>query len=174
MSTARDYYYAGSYQVAESMAMAAYTSGTANSQIQPSATVGSYNLINETLLPSTHESSRALNLRSLYQELGSYSELKPGWDGYDADEVMSESLVDARVFVSSLPPRLDLPKPMLASDGEISLYWDLRGAYLEASFPGDGTFHYIFNKSSFRFASDDYPVTSPLLNAEFLSFLEAI
>jgi hypothetical protein len=155
------------------MAMAPYSSAVANGQLQPS-TVGSYNLANETLLPSTLESTKALNLRALYQELGGYSDLKPGWDGYDADAVMSESQVEARVFLSSLPPRLDLPKPMLASDGEISLYWDLRGAYLEASFPGDGTFHYIFNKGSFRFASDDHPVTSPVLNAEFLSFLEAI
>ncbi|WP_155952209.1 hypothetical protein [Pseudomonas sp. CHM02] len=173
MSTARDYYYAHTYQYAESMSMALYSSGGTNGQIQPS-TVGSYNLVNETLLPSTLESSKAMNLRALYQELASYSALKPGWDGYDADVASSESQIDARVFVSSLPPRLILPKPMIASDGEISLYWDLRGAYLEASFPGDGTFHYIFNKGPIRFASDDHPVTSPVLSAEFLSFLEAI
>ncbi|MEQ4308560.1 hypothetical protein ABNM12_11420 [Pseudomonas syringae] len=173
MSTARDYFYGPSTQVADSMDVAAYFSGRPSYQAQPQ-TIGSYNLVNDTLLPATHESSKAIKMRGLYQELASYSELKPNWDGYGADPALTASLIDARIFVSSLPPRFELPKPMLASDGEISLYWDLCGAYLETSFPGDGTFHYIFNKGPIRFSSDDHPVTSPSIPVEFLSFLEAM
>lgn len=173
MSVARNYYGDLSSTMSDATYSQPSSSQTANGAFVPTS-YGSYNLTHETLIPSTHEMGKILKSQKLYQDLAAYSKLEPGWDGYNADPVMPGSLIDARVFVSSLPPQYFLPEPMLASDGEISLYWEINGVYLEASFPGDGTYHYIFNAGSVRFASDDVHVSSPLVNREFLSYLASI
>ncbi|MBI6884298.1 hypothetical protein [Pseudomonas putida] len=126
------------------------------------------------LIPSSLESSKCAAKHQLLRSLESYAALKAGWDGYSADPANAQSIMDARVFISTLPEQYVLPKDMLASDGEVSLYWECGDTYLEVSFPGDNTYHFIFNAPGIREGRDDLPVTCPLINPQFISFLACI
>lgn len=126
------------------------------------------------LIPSTLLGSKESVMQKLRRELESYKSLKEGWDGYGAEPANPRSMMDARVFLSSLPERYDVPAPMLASDGEVSLFWETAQGYLEASFPGDGTYHYIFNAPGTRVGGDDLPVTTPTIDMTFESYLASL
>jgi hypothetical protein len=125
-------------------------------------------------LPPTHEKSRNVNFKRLYSHLISYLSLEPGWDGYDGEPASTQSMVDAFWFLKSLPSRFEAPIPMLAGDGEISLFWESDTHYLEASFPGDGSYHYIYNAPNHRFASEDLSLGADGLNELFLQQLRKV
>lgn len=122
----------------------------------------------------SHEGARVAAVQRLYREIESYLALESGWDGYDADDANKGSIQEARVFIAALPSQYKVPKSTIASDGEISLYWAQEDRYLEASFPGDGTYHYIYSAPGERFGSPDIAVTIPTINPEFVSYLSAI
>lgn len=126
------------------------------------------------LIPATLVSAGDVVRQKLMREIDTYRCLQEGWDGYSAAPANRHSIVDARVFISSLPPQHPLPKPMLASDGEVSLFWEHEDVYLEASFPGDGTYHYIFNAPGVRIGADDLHVTCPTIDTKFLSYLACL
>lgn len=106
--------------------------------------------------------------KSLKNTIIEYLMLPSGWDGYSGQSGRLDSIVDALVFIESLPVDRVSPESMLASDGEVSLYWKLcdSGAsgdmkesfYLEVSFPGDSTYHYITSSAQERFGVDDVPL----------------
>lgn len=123
---------------------------------------------------ATRADSKTLARWALLRELASYADLEPEWDGYSAEPANVDSITQARVFITSLPTNCPVPRSSLASDGEISLYWAKDGQYLEASFPGDGTYHYIFTAPSVRFGSKDIHVTTPTIDPEFLAYLVSI
>lgn len=122
----------------------------------------------------THEGARLAAVQRLYRGIESYLALEAGWDGYDADDANRSSVQEARVFIAALPSQYPVPKSTISSDGEISLYWAKEDRYLEASFPGDGTYHYIYSAPGERFGSPDIAVTIPTINPEFVSYLSAI
>lgn len=126
------------------------------------------------LVPSTLVGAKESAMQRLRRELESYKSLKEGWDGYCAEPANQHSIMDARVFLSSLPESLPVPSPMLASDGEVSLFWETGKGYLEASFPGDSTYHYIFNAPGIRVGADDLPVTTPTIDRIFAAYLASI
>jgi hypothetical protein len=125
-------------------------------------------------LPPTHEKSREVNMGRLYSVLSSYERLGYDWDGYGGEPANHCSMVDAIEFLQLLPLSSEVPIPMLAGDGEISLFWEARDNYLEASFPGDGTFHYIFNSGVERFASLDLSLNETKLGSEFFPYLRKV
>ncbi|UDU81223.1 hypothetical protein [Pseudomonas sp. HN2-3] len=131
----------------------------------------SYDSIN---VPASLVGAKESAMQKLRRKLDSYKSLKEGWDGYCAEPANRDSIVDARVFLSSLPENLPVPSPMLASDGEVSLFWETSDGYLEASFPGDGTYHYIFNAPGIRVGADDIPVTTPTIDQKFAAYLASI
>lgn len=126
------------------------------------------------LVPSTLVGAKESAMQKLRRELDSYKSLKEGWDGYCAELANRDSIMDARVFLSSLPDSPPVPSPMLASDGEVSLFWETSKGYLEASFPGDSTYHYIYNAIDIRVGADDIPVTTPTIDPVFALYLASI
>lgn len=106
--------------------------------------------------------------KSLKNTIIEYLMLPSGWDGYSGQSGRLDSIVDALVFVESLPTYLACPKSMLASDGEVSVYWEFSDSsgsdsidvpfYLEVSFPGDSTYHYIANIAQERIGVDNVPL----------------
>lgn len=123
---------------------------------------------------ATRADSKTLARWALLRELASYADLEPEWDGYSAESANADSITEARVFITSLPTNCPVPRSSLASDGEISLYWAKNGHYLEASFPGDGTYHFIYTAPGVRFGSKDIHVTTPTIDSEFLAYLVSI
>jgi hypothetical protein len=124
-------------------------------------------------LPPTHNQSREYGINRLLDKLYSYRGLCRDWDGYGGEPATYESFTSALAFVERLPIRFNAPIPMLAGDGEISLFWKDHGFYLEISFPGDGTYHYIFQSYEEQFASDDIPFENGL-DASLIAFMGRI
>lgn len=139
-------------------------------------TFGSYTFSVGTAqtLPPTHIYSRELNMSRLFATLNSYRNLEANWDGYGGEPATYESMIDALEFLHSLPVRFPAPIPMLAGDGEISLFWEDNDRYLEASFPGDATYHYIFNAGDEKFASDDLPLNGRSMDDSFLTHIKRV
>lgn len=125
-------------------------------------------------ISATLEDPKVLAKWALVRQVASYADLEPEWDGYAAEPANVDSITEARIFISSLPTGCPVPRSTLASDGEISLYWDKDGRYLEASFPGDGSYHYIYTAPGIRFGSKDIHVSMPTIDPEFLAHLISI
>jgi hypothetical protein len=122
-------------------------------------------------LPPTHANSRDVGMSRLYAKLHSYLQAGHDWDGYGGEPATYASWSNAVEFLHVLPIRFDAPIPMLAGDGEISLFWKEADSYIEISFPGDGTFHYIYNAPGQRFASADLALNEAVLHSGFLAHL---
>lgn len=95
--------------------------------------------------------------------LDGYLGLESGWDGYDAKKASVASVDEAKLFIDSLDPLVVTPISMLDCNGEVSLFWTMgrcsdNHLYVEISFPGDQTFHFIISEPNDRFASEDLPI----------------
>ncbi|MGC5830110.1 hypothetical protein LDP08_06020 [Ralstonia pseudosolanacearum] len=72
-------------------------------------------------------------------ELKSYEHLTDDWDGNDGRAATWGDIADAITFLDRLPAGFSIPTPMLASSGEVGLYWDATDFYADAAFEGEGT-----------------------------------
>lgn len=127
-----------------------------------------------SVLPPTHEASQTAAVARLFGQLHDYRSLEDDWDGYGGIPATYGSFISAIEFVQSLGKRFSLPKPMLAGDGEISLFWEKNKRYLEISFPGDGTYHYIYKDPDSQFASPDFPLNAKSISSNFNKYLEQV
>jgi hypothetical protein len=125
-------------------------------------------------LPPTHTQSRAHGISRVLDKLYSYRGLCQDWDGYGGEPATYASFSNAVEFVNRLPIRFNAPVSMLAGDGEISLFWKDSGCYLEVSFPGDNTYHFIFQNDYEQYASADIPLDGNGLDAAFIAYLDRI
>lgn len=125
-------------------------------------------------LPPTHANSREVGMSRLYAKLHAYMHAGYDWDGYGGEPATYASWSNAVEFLHVLPIRFEAPVPMLASDGEISLFWKDAERYIEISFPGDGTFHYIYNAPDARFASADLALNEAVLQHVFVTHLDLV
>ena len=123
-----------------------------------------------TTQPASYEGASVWNLNNLITELYSYRKLPEDWDGYGAGTVREGSLADACKFLGHLPIHSPIPRAMLASNGEISLYWENGDAYAEVSFPGNKTFHYFFDSIDQTGDGDDVSLSSAKLPEQLLAF----
>ena len=69
----------------------------------------------------------------LKQETQTHLTLKAEWDGPDSLPPSVVSIETALHLIDAVPARLPLPRPMLSSNGELALYWDLHDGYAELS-----------------------------------------
>jgi hypothetical protein len=75
----------------------------------------------------------------LIEQLRQYERLEAGWDGADDDIAPSRVAIDEAIhFVETLPPFVDLPEPMVASDGQVGFFWHDANLYLDIGFRGRG------------------------------------
>jgi hypothetical protein len=109
-------------------------------------------------------------MMSLEQELQSYLVLPADWDGYGGVPAPKGVVEDALRWLATLPSSDALPLPMVAGDGEVSLYWDVVGLYLEVSFPGDSTCHFIAVSEKERYGCDDLSIAEAARDSRFLRY----
>lgn len=107
----------------------------------------------------------------LLNEIDRAALLADGWDGRDGIAPSRDAVESASVFVRMLPDTVDTPRPLIAGDGEVGVYWKRGKAYIEVGFCGDGNIvFYAGDASGEALASGDMwfdgkAVPSDLLDA---------
>jgi len=92
-------------------------------------------------------------------EILSYINLTEGWDGYEAIVPDEETINSALLFLNLIKVELfPAPKAMLSNDGEVSLYWEAEGRYLEIGFDGENQFSYLIDSKDITKGEDDLVV----------------
>lgn len=104
-------------------------------------------------------------LAGLLEALEQYACLSFDWDGYGGVPASPGAVASAKAFIRRLPDNTLLPEPMLAGSGEISLYWENGAAYIEASFPGDDTYHFFSENCVGGPSGDDLSASAVELDA---------
>lgn len=99
---------------------------------------------------------RENSFNKVERELHSYLQLNSNWDDEGA-LVPDASSVDMSIkFLSLLKTyQLPLPKPMLANDGEVCLYWKKQNFYIEIGFRENGLFTYLVDDFNIPFGESD-------------------
>jgi len=92
-------------------------------------------------------------------EILSYIDLTEGWDGYEAIVPDKETINSTLSFLDIIKSEyFPAPKAMLANDGEVSLYWEVNGKYLEIGFDGENQFSYLIDSEDITKGEDDLVV----------------
>ncbi len=110
-------------------------------------------------------------MRALLGRVEMFAGLPLNWDGYGGVPATAGSVSGARAFIRRLPPNIALPEAMLAGSGEVSLWWESGEAYVEASFPGDGTYHFFVEGCSQNPTGDDLSVAAAELDGNLVTAL---
>ena len=113
-------------------------------------------------IPATLSYERDVSKARLEAALRSFIDLPHDWDGYGGESAGYKTYEDAVTFIGRLPLNAKTPRAMLAGNGEISVCWEDGDKYLEASFSGDGTFHYFFDAPGPQGAGDDIEISRTL------------
>jgi hypothetical protein len=135
-----------------------HAANTLNSAIYNQFTGAAFSSVISSAQPTYAE--RMLSWKDkLVQEIGQYGSRPSGWDGYNAQPIREQAIVDAQEFVHLLPDDTEPPRDMPCSDGEISLVWRDGNRFAEISFPGNGTFYWYATDAQNHGFEDDVPVT---------------
>lgn len=111
----------------------------------------------------------------LIDELREYSSLEAGWDGHDEDVVPRREAIDeAILFVENLPPFVDLPEPMVSSDGQVGLFWQEPHLYLDIGFRGQGECSFFGKSGDLKIKGKEPISASDAIPAKVLSFLAQV
>lgn len=106
------------------------------------------------------------NLRNYLKAL---TELEEGWDGYSGVAASNESYLGSLFFIEHFLSfnqeqqySLIFPQAMLASDGEISLYWEKDNHYLETILTDNNSYYYFYDSIDNAFGEDDLKIDKGL------------
>ena len=80
--------------------------------------------------------------KNLNYSIRNYGAYEDNWDGYKGIPAKEETIKDAINFLKFLPRDAALPFSGLSGDGEINLFWDRGGIYIDIGFIGDKKFSY--------------------------------
>lgn len=114
-----------------------------------------------------------LKVISRIKELAEYQE---GWyDGIEGIPADSQTIKDAIAFAKNLDfNHIHIPYISLATDGEVSFWWDLETIKLGLGFYGDGTYSYYAKllENGKEFFGDDIDSVNSTLPPEILEKLK--
>lgn len=138
--------------------------------LQSSGTYGTSPVVGATSMLGAWDSG----FNKLCDRIRQFRDLPRDWDGYDGQPASFEIAREARAILNLLPRQASLPKAMLSGNGEIALYWESNGNYLELSFDGSGHYSYFFDKDSQPVAQNDaVAVDGVALNREIYRIILA-
>ena len=123
-----------------------------------------------TELLVAHGERATTPVEKLIGEIRSWVLLNDNWDGEGAIAPLPASLRESVAFVRLLRDIVELPDPMLLSDGHAGLFWKTDGLYADLEFLGDGRVAYFIeldsegkHKGVVRFDSEKMPAVFPAL-----------
>ena len=93
---------------------------------------------------------------ALREEIRSYADLPDDWDGDGAVAPCQQAVADALAFLESRPLGIPLPLPEVVPIGDVGVYWDRGGIFVEVQFGGDGAFSYYAERKEGRTIVEDY------------------
>ena len=111
-----------------------------------------------------------IDKNKLIDKLYSYLDLGDDWDGYGGKAPSLKAILEATNFLKSLKTKV-LPYPMLSGDGEVGLYWEQDGYFVDIGFYGDGEYSYYAEGPNLEPLSSDHSEVSMGLDAELEEFL---
>ena len=92
----------------------------------------------------------------LREEIRSYADFSDDWDGDGATAPCQQAVEDALAFLESRPLGVPLPLPEVATIGDVGIYWDRGGVFVEVQFGGDGAFSYYAELKQGRTIVEEY------------------
>ena len=92
----------------------------------------------------------------LREEIRSYTDLSDDWDADGAIAPCQQAIDDALAFLASRPFGVPLPLPEVATIGDVGIYWDRGGVFVEVQFGGDGAFSYYAELRQGRTLIEEY------------------
>jgi len=99
------------------------------------------------------------DIREVYYEAS-----KEDWDGYDAEPISEETLIEAKKFARMLPPSLPLPEIVPEPDGSIGFEWYRQKGYVfVVSVAGNNVITYagLFGKNREIHGKDEFDSAVP-------------
>ena len=120
--------------------------------------------VNSSLIPAVEITPYS----QIAGELQSYLALDEDWDGYGG-EAPASNVVNAciKLLNDIHAQKLQLPKPMLAGSGEVSLYWTTADKHIEIGFEEADCYSYLVSGDQV-FGEDDFPVDEGLARKLFI------
>jgi hypothetical protein len=106
-------------------------------------------LLEGRLFTETSLSNPVSNDNSLVSKILSYLKLEHDWDGYDGVPPEKQAVISAINFVELLKKENFIqPKAMLSGDGEVGLYWDANGIFIDVGFEESGLMSFYAKTST--------------------------
>jgi hypothetical protein len=94
--------------------------------------------------------------QALLDKISSYLKLEDDWDGYGGVPPEKMAVVAAINFVVLLEKEgFPSPKTMLSGDGEVGLYWDSNGVFVDVGFEEAGVMSFYAKTSAAEVFGDD-------------------
>ena len=109
----------------------------------------------------------------LAREIKSYAQLKPDWDGYGGHAPARVDIDNAVDFLMSLRGG-DIPRPMVAGDGDVGFTWRTESAYLEIGFCDEGQISFYGKTPDGGKAGGDNDYAKEGVSAKLRELLESI
>jgi len=108
--------------------------------VNSQASVASVNSDISRFVEATRQTTES---EKIIGELRQWQFLNEDWDGEDASAPIAQSIKNAVDFVGLIRDSADLPQPMLHATGNVSLYWNDKGLYVDIEFLSDGRLAYF-------------------------------
>lgn len=111
-------------------------------------------------------------LQKLHYSIRNYGTYEDNWDGYNGIPAKEETIRDALNFLKLLPSDIALPFSGLSGDGEINLFWDRDGIFIDIGFTGDSQFSYFARDSKGKEFSGNYILISSSLPKDIINLIK--
>lgn len=108
------------------------------------------------------DARRSVEKSRLIAQVVAYQTLADDWDGYGGVPASLGAVADAVALLTAMPASLPLPKPMIAGNGVIGLYWEANDRYASIDFDGGGDYCYIADRPDSEHGEDQVPVSQGL------------
>lgn len=94
--------------------------------------------------------------KRLRKTLESYAHLTDNWDFEGAVAPPKEAVEDAISFLHARPEDIPLPLPEVAGVGDVGVYWDANGIFVEVQFGGDRKYSFYAERKLAKEVVEEY------------------
>ena len=106
-------------------------------------------------------------------EIKSYANLPPDWDCDGGHAPLKKDIANAVHFLRSLRSG-DIPRPMVAGDGDVGFIWKTKSSYLEVGFCDDGQISFYGKTSGGHEDGGDHDYANKGIPKKLWKLLESI